>query len=208
MADIFVSYTSSDRKWAFWIAKELEKLGHAARAHEWEISAGGNIPAWMEERHHKADHVLFVVSQNYLTKDYSNWERLAAEWATVSKRPNFAWPVFIEHCEAPTLLAPFKRCDLYGLSEADARARLAAYVTPATKPEGPIPFPGRANSAEAPTERSVAVAFPGRVSNIPIRVPMHFLGRNDAIAAIDAALTPRAGRMAIAALHGLGDAQQ
>ena len=28
MADIFVSYTSSDRDWAFWIAKELEALGH------------------------------------------------------------------------------------------------------------------------------------------------------------------------------------
>jgi hypothetical protein len=26
MADIFVSYTSSDRDWAFWIAKELKAL--------------------------------------------------------------------------------------------------------------------------------------------------------------------------------------
>ena len=30
MADIFVSYTSSDRDWAFWIGQELEKLGHIA----------------------------------------------------------------------------------------------------------------------------------------------------------------------------------
>jgi hypothetical protein len=29
MADIFVSYTSSDRDWAFWIAKELETASHA-----------------------------------------------------------------------------------------------------------------------------------------------------------------------------------
>ncbi len=28
VADIFVSYTSSDRDWAFWIGQELEKLGH------------------------------------------------------------------------------------------------------------------------------------------------------------------------------------
>ena len=41
MADIFVSYTSNDRDWAFWIGQELEKLGHAPRIHEWEISAGG-----------------------------------------------------------------------------------------------------------------------------------------------------------------------
>ena len=49
MADIFVSYTSSDRDWAFWIGLELEKLGHTAHLHEWEISAGGDIPAWMED---------------------------------------------------------------------------------------------------------------------------------------------------------------
>lgn len=181
VADIFVSYTSSDRDWAFWIGQQLEALGHVARVHEWEISAGGNIPAWMEERHHKADHVLLVVSQNYLTKDYSNWERYAAEWASVSKRPNFAWPVFIEPCDTPTLLTPFKRCDLYGLSEVDARARLAGYVTPAAKPDGPVPFPGGAGGAKAPTEHPAAVAFPGQISNIPIAVPLHFLGRDDAI---------------------------
>jgi hypothetical protein len=28
MADIFISYTAADRDWAFWIAKELEALGH------------------------------------------------------------------------------------------------------------------------------------------------------------------------------------
>ena len=50
MADIFVSYTSTDREWAFWIGRELERLGHTPRIHEWEIEAGGDIPAWMEER--------------------------------------------------------------------------------------------------------------------------------------------------------------
>jgi aspartokinase-like uncharacterized kinase len=70
MADIFVSYTSSDRDWAFWIGKELQKLGHTPHIHEWEITSG-NIAAWMEERHDKADHVLCVVSGVYLTRPYS-----------------------------------------------------------------------------------------------------------------------------------------
>ena len=55
---------------------------------------------------------------------------------------------------------------------------------------------------EAPT----AAAFPGTVfavSNIPIRVPEHFLGRDDALAAIDTALARYSGRVAITALHGL-----
>jgi hypothetical protein len=40
MANIFVSFTSSDREWAFWIAKELEALGHTPHVHSWEIEGG------------------------------------------------------------------------------------------------------------------------------------------------------------------------
>ena len=40
-------------------------------------------------------------------------------------------------------------------------------------------------------------------SNIPIRVPMHFMGHDDALAAIGAALARHEGRVAITALHGL-----
>jgi hypothetical protein len=160
VADIFISYTSSDRDWAFWIGQELEKLGHAPHIHEWEISAGGNIPAWIEERHDKADHILLVISAAYLSKDYSSWERQAAQWAAASKRPNFALPVFIEACEPPTLLAPLKRCDLYGIGEEAARVRLGAYLAPAAKPAGPMHFPGEhAVPRLGPTK---AVPFPGR----------------------------------------------
>jgi hypothetical protein len=199
VVDIFVSYTSSDKEWANWIGLELERLGHVAHVHGWEISAGGNIPAWMEERFQRADHVLFVISKLYLTKDYSNWERLSAEWAAVSEKPNFGLPVFVEECVTPTLLAPFKRCDLYGLNEEEARAKLAGYLTPASKPAS-VPFP-RA-SPSSPTKR--VVPFPGHesgLSNILVRVPTHFLGRDDALKAIDAALQGGEGR--VAALHGL-----
>jgi hypothetical protein len=68
MADIFVSYTSSDQEWAFWIGHELEALGHAPRIHEWEIPGGGDIMAWMEGRHHEANCVLCVVSEESLSQ--------------------------------------------------------------------------------------------------------------------------------------------
>jgi tetratricopeptide (TPR) repeat protein/pimeloyl-ACP methyl ester carboxylesterase len=41
------------------------------------------------------------------------------------------------------------------------------------------------------------------VSNIPIRVPTHFMGRDDALAAIETELRRHEGRVAITALHGL-----
>jgi hypothetical protein len=172
--------------------------------HDWEISAGGNIMAWMDERHQKADSVLCVVSSRYLDAPYSALERHGAQWAAVSKRPNFLLPVFVESCEAPTLLAPLKRCDLHGLNEDDARTRLAAFMTPASKPIGPVLFPGASKpSAVVPT---TPVAFPGGPrarSNIPISVPRYFLGRDEDLSAIDAALKSSNGRAAITALHGL-----
>jgi hypothetical protein len=37
VADVFVSYASSDRTSAHWIAKQLVALGHTPHVHEWEI---------------------------------------------------------------------------------------------------------------------------------------------------------------------------
>lgn len=160
MSDIFISYTGSDRDWAFWIGQELERLGHAAHIHEWEIDAGGNIPAWMQERQEKADHTLCVVSAAYLSRPYSSWELHAAQWAAASDRPNFMIPVFVEGCKAPTMLAPFKRCDLFGLNEREARALLEAYLKPAAKPLESARFPG--GERKAFLRHTEVAAFPGR----------------------------------------------
>jgi tetratricopeptide (TPR) repeat protein len=209
MANIFISFTSGDRQWAFWIGQELEKLGHVPRIHDWEISAGGDIAKWMDESLDKADHCLLVVSKAYLTKPYSSWERRAAQWAAQLPRPNFALPVFIEACEPPMLLAHLKRCDLHGLSEEQARATLTEFLKPAQlrRPAGPQPFPGGVPSAPSTTASSTApVPFPGNVyalSNIPLAIPLHFLGRDDALAAIETALKDKQGRVAITALYGL-----
>jgi hypothetical protein len=89
VADIFVSYTSNDRYWAFWIAEELKALGHTPHIHEWEVEAGDDIYAWMESRHDAADRVLCVVSEDYLKAPYSTLERNAALWQAASKRPGF-----------------------------------------------------------------------------------------------------------------------
>jgi TIR domain len=212
VADIFVSYTSSDRHWAFWVGHELKALGHIPRIHEWDIPAGGDIMAWMEERHHEPDHVLCVVSEVYLKKPYSSLERRTALWAAQTPRPNFLLPVFIEPCEVPALFATLKRCDLHGLAEEDARARLRAYLAPA-EPTRPDRFPGAKVSSPPPSGNSPA--FPGKkkknkkkrkkrpLSNFPINVPLHFMGRDDALEAIETALKRYESRVAITALHGL-----
>ena len=89
MADIFVSYTNSDADWAKWIALELKQLGHKPHIHEWEIKGGDDIYGWMQQRHDVADHVLCVLSDEYLKAPYSTLERNAALWQAAAKRPGF-----------------------------------------------------------------------------------------------------------------------
>ena len=186
MADIFVSYTSSDRDWAFWVAKELQALAHVPHVHEWEIKGGDDIYAWMEQRHDAADHVLCVVSDDYLKAPYSTLERNAALWQAAAKRPGFVLLVAVRPCRLPTLSDHVRRCELFGIPEDAARLRLREFM----------------QKREAPA----TAAFPGKVfavSNIPIRVPEHFLGREGSLAAIETALSRYEGRVAITALHGL-----
>ena len=121
MADIFISYTSSDRDWAFWIAKELEALDHTPRVHEWEIKGGDDIYAWMEQRHDAADHVLCVISDEYLKAPYSTLERNAAIWQAASKKPGFVLFVAVKPCRLPTLADHLRRCELYGISRRRVR---------------------------------------------------------------------------------------
>jgi hypothetical protein len=149
VADIFVSYTSNDRDWAHWIAKELEALG----------PVGDDIYAWMERRHDAADHVLCAVSDEYLGAPLSTLERNAALWQTAGKRPGFVLFGAAKLCRFPTLSNHVRRCEPYGIPEDAARLRFHDSMT------------RRAVSD--------VVAFPGKVvavSNVPIHAPTHRMG--------------------------------
>src|SRR3954451_22954914 len=114
MADIFVSYTSSDRDWALWLAAELKTLGYTPFVHEWEIEKGENIYAWMETRIDAAHHMLCVVSEAYLKAPYSALERRAGLWHAAKAQPGFVLLVVVKPCRLPRLSAPMRHCDLVG----------------------------------------------------------------------------------------------
>lgn len=79
---------------------------------------------------------------------------------------------------------------LYGLR--DGLKRLELQQAHASSPDG--------TSAGV---RQPAPSGATPVSNIPIRVPRHFIGRDDALARLESALSRSEGRVAIMALHGL-----
>ena len=128
MADIFISYTKSDRDWAFWIAKELQVLGHEPHVHEWEVNRGDDIYSWMEQRHDAADYVLCVVSDEYLKAPYSTAERNAALWQAIDKRPGFVLLTVVGPCRLPTLADHLRRCELFGIPAHAARLRFREFM--------------------------------------------------------------------------------
>ena len=94
--------------------------------------------------------------------------------------------VVVKACRLPTLSDYIRRCELFGIPDEAARFRFREFITKPRPPE--------------------TAAFPGKVfavSNITIRVPLLFMGRDDALTAIKAALKRYEGRVAITALHGL-----
>jgi tetratricopeptide (TPR) repeat protein len=94
--------------------------------------------------------------------------------------------VAVKTCKLPTLSDHIRRCELFGVPEDAARQRFRQFMQAPIKPEA-VPFPGNVFA----------------LSNIPIAVPEHFLGREEALAAVDAALKRHEGRVAITAVHGL-----
>ena len=188
MANIFVSYTGSDRHWAQWIGGELSALGHRPRIHEQEVRGGDSFIGWMNQRLRDADHTLCIISPAYLVAaPFSQGEFEAAiSRAQTTPTHNFLLPVVVEGCELPPLLHYRSHCDLVGLGDAEKQARFRDFIA-------------RSVAASRPPTAQAA----GAASNIPIAVPRHFMGRDDAFAAIEAALHTREGRVAITALHGL-----
>ncbi len=96
-----------------------------------------------EERHDAADHVLSVVSDEYLKAPYSTLERNAALWQAAAKGPGFVLFVAVKPCGLPSLIDHYRGCELYGLSDGEARRRFQAFMD---KPAdaAPIAFPGEA----------------------------------------------------------------
>ncbi|WP_315837152.1 tetratricopeptide repeat protein [Bradyrhizobium prioriisuperbiae] len=184
MARIFVSYTSVDRDFAYWIGKELQALGHEPHLHDWEIRGSGDILAWMEEQIDEADHTLCVFSDDYLKARYSTLERRAALWD--EERPGFALIVMAKPCKIPALFRHFRRCELYDVSGDAVRQRFKQFMQGLGQPAKTTePLPGLA------------------ASNIPVQEPTHFLGRDRELADIETALARDKGKRSIAALHGL-----
>src|SRR3954468_3492327 len=201
--DFFVSFNKADRTWATWIAWVLEEAGYSVWFQDWDFR--GNFVEHMNRAHQQADRTLAVLSDHYFRPDLT-----LAEWSVrfaqdPAAREDRLVPIKVGPLTGESILGPIIHADLTGCEEDEAQQRLLGRVRKAVdpsyrdKPKSPPGFPGG-----PPRQVPSKPAFPPfAISNIPIRVPMLFMGRDDALAAIETVLRRSEGRVAITALHGL-----
>jgi hypothetical protein len=155
MAHFFVSYTSSDRAWAEWIAFVLEEEGLSTVIQAWDFRPSSNFVLEMQRAAAGADRTIMVLSPDYLTSQFAS-----AEWASAfaddpSGLGRKLLPVTVRECSPAGLLRAIVRIDLTGLDEESARsALLAGALGKRAKPSRRPAFPA-AMAAREPK------AFPG-----------------------------------------------
>ena len=134
--DFFVSYTQADRTWAEWVAWVLEEDGHKVLVQAWDFVPGSNWIQGMQAGAARAARTIAVLSPAYLESEYGTAEWQAA-WASDPAGAHRKLLVTrVTDCDRPGLLAGVVGVDLFGRTEAEARARLRTW-SPRRSPAGP-----------------------------------------------------------------------
>src|SRR5258708_1794886 len=206
--DFFISYTSSDRQWAEWIAMQLDQAGYTLFIQAWDFRPGSNFVAEMDNAAKRAERTVLVLSPAYLESDFA-----FAEWATAFRSDprgihRRLLPVRIQQVEVGGLLGPVVFIDLVQLEEEEARERLLAGIQQDRVKPTIVAFPGDYTSLPS-------VAFPGSLPsiwNVPYPRNPFFTGREQMLEDLHRHLANTASAAltqspAITGLGGIGKTQ-
>ena len=147
--DFFISYTGKDRKWAEWIAWQLEETGYSVVIQAWDFRPGGNFVLDMHKAA-EAERTIAVLSPDYLKKPFPQAEWAAAFAEDPTGEAKKLLPARVVECSPKGLLAQIVYIDLVNRNETEARAELlkganSGRIKPATA--RPWPPPSSMNGA-------------------------------------------------------------
>ncbi len=126
-----MSYTQADRAWAEWIAWILQEDGYRILVQAWDFVPGTNWVRGMDDGVTGATRTIAVLSPDYLNSQYgqAEWRAVFAQDPVGTERKLLVTRV--AKCERPGLLGGVVGVDLFGLTEANARARLQKMIADA-----------------------------------------------------------------------------
>jgi tetratricopeptide (TPR) repeat protein len=211
--DFFISYTSSDRAWAEWIAWQLKEAGSSVVLQAWDMVPGLDFVHEMQKATTTANRTLAVLSPAYFTSQFGEAEWRVAFADDPSGEQRRLIPVRVVNFRPAGLLATRIYIDLVGKDRQAARTALLEGVQgqPAAVPAEEPAFPGEQPTAvevfaPAQEEPRLPSALPP-VWRVPYPRNWAFTGRQDLLEELAAGVggkTATAITQAIAGLGGVG----
>jgi hypothetical protein len=149
--DFFISYNRHDKDWAEWIAWQLEHAGYTTFIQAWDFRPGGNFVADMQEATTSSERTIAVLSQTYLSSQFTLPEWNDAFARDPSGKKGLLLPIKVRACEPKGLLSQIVYIDLTDLSAEQAAERLLSGVKRRrAKPSTAPSFPRTMARAEPP----------------------------------------------------------
>ena len=211
--DYFISYTSTDRAWAEWIAWQLKEAGSSVVLQAWDMVPGLDFLHEMQIATTTAKRTLAVLSPAYFTSQFSEAEWRVAFANDPSGEQRRLIPVRVVDFTPQGLLATRIYIDLVAKDRQAARAALLEGVQgqPAAVPTEEPAFPGEQRAAVevfAPTQEEPRLpsALPP-VWNVPHPQNRAFTGREELLEELAAGVgggTATPITQAIVGLDGVG----
>src|SRR5215213_5932023 len=155
MKDFFISYSKADRDWAEWIAWTLEEARYSVIIQAWDFRPGGNFVHKMHEAAAVTRKTIAVLSEDYLSAEYTLPEWAAAFVRDPQGRQRVLIPIRVKECAPEGLLASIIYIDLVGRSEEQARNEILEGLKERAKPDKAPAFPAAERVMPNP------VQFPG-----------------------------------------------
>lgn len=109
--DFFVSYSSSDKDWAEWIAYQLEANGFTTIIQAWDWGPGSNFIWEMQKAARDCERTIIVLSPAFLSAIYTQpeWTQAFRRDPTGEKR--ILIPVRVKECELEGFFGPLVYID-------------------------------------------------------------------------------------------------
>jgi hypothetical protein len=124
LKDFFVSFNKADRRWAEWIAWQLEAAGYTVIFQNWDFAPGGNFVLNMHQAVENSERTIAVLSTDFLQSAFTQPEWAAALAKDPTGRHQKLVPVRVRECEPDGLLGQINYLDFVSIDEAAARTRL------------------------------------------------------------------------------------
>ena len=200
---IFISHAGEDIAWAEWVAWELTRANQSVVLDCSDWQTGDNFVSRISVALGSCDALVAICSAAYFEPGRWTTEEWTAALARTKEDPRFRLVlVRIDDAELPQILRSMISVSIFGLAEAEARAKVLRAVSVQFEPAGIAPYPPGLYRETGKLTRSPRL--PGRPPSTWGSVPAYnasFTGRDQVLVNLRDALG-RAGQPVVTVLHG------